>query len=534
MNSRQKEVLQARVRSEKATLNKIKKVYEEAYKEIEEKINVLSADKLTQSKIYQKQYQIALQQQVSAILDNLNSKQYDTVDQYLKDCYEDAFIGAMYDLQGQGIPLVFPINQEDVARSIIHNTKLKKPLYEAMGIDVTKLKKVIQQEISRGFATASDYTEMARNIRNKGGVSMRKAFTIARTEGHRIHQEAAADAQQKAKDAGADVVKQWDSTLDKRTRTTHQRLDGQLRELDEPFEINGHKAMYPGGFGIASEDINCRCVTLQRARWALDEEEFEIMKERAKFFALDKMKDFNSFKEKYLQLPQNADKMNMKKLEKPIESSDPVFDMLIKGANSNKVEYKPVMNHVSQLTPEEIISVLSGGDNTSGSCASLGLAYIGQKQGWDILDFRGGDSQKFFSNGLNLLKLSEAKGIKKLLAEGKSSVTVGNRLLKQCEVGKEYYLVAGRHAAIVRKIEDGTLQYLELQSASRSGWTNFNANPRNTLHTRFGCTQSISGYGSFMIDIDESDFSTDDFKSLLGFINTAEDAQKKGKYGTIK
>jgi hypothetical protein len=38
-----------------------------------------------------------------------------------------------------------------------------------------------------------------------------------------------------------------------------------------------------------------------------------------------------------------------------------------------------------------------------------------------------------------------------------------------------------------------------------------------------------------MIDINESDFSSnDDFRTLLGFINTAEDKQRKGKYGTIK
>lgn len=272
MNSRQKEVLLTRNRSEKAILKEIQNVYEEAYIEISRKIKILSADEITQSKIYQFEYQMALKKQISAILDNLNSKQYDTVSQYLKDCYEDAFIGVLYDLQGQDIPLIFPINQEDVARSIVHNTKLKKSLYESLGINVEKLKKTIQQEISRGFATAADYTEMARNIRNKGGVSMRKAFQIARTEGHRIHQEAASDAQKKAKDAGADVVKQWDSTLDKRTRKSHQKLDGQIRELDEPFEVNGHKAMYPGGFGIAAEDINCRCVSLQRARWALEEE----------------------------------------------------------------------------------------------------------------------------------------------------------------------------------------------------------------------------------------------------------------------
>ena len=60
----------------------------------------------------------------------------------------------------------------------------------------------------------------------------------------------------------------------------------------------------------------------------------------------------------------------------------------------------------------------------------------------------------------------------------------------------------------------------------------------DTLNNRFGCT-SISDQGTsakydFMIDIDESNFWTDDFKSLLGFINTSEDVQTKGKYGTDK
>ena len=35
-------------------------------------------------------------------------------------------------------------------------------------------------------------------------------------------------------------------------------------ELDEPFEVEGRKAMHPSGFGIANEDIYCRCTLLQR------------------------------------------------------------------------------------------------------------------------------------------------------------------------------------------------------------------------------------------------------------------------------
>ncbi len=95
-------------------------------------------------------------------------------------------------------------------------------------------------------------------------------------------------------------MKQWDSTLDVDTRSTHRQLDGQIREVDEPFELNGNTAMYPGDFGKSEEDCNCRCVALTRAKWALDEDELKQLKERAEFFGLDKSNDFEDFEKKYL------------------------------------------------------------------------------------------------------------------------------------------------------------------------------------------------------------------------------------------
>lgn len=129
---------------------------------------------------------------------------------------------------------------------------------------------------------------------------MNNAYRIARTEWHRIQNQSAMNAASKAKDNGADVVKQWDAALDSKTRPHHTRLDGQIRELDKPFEIAGRQAMYPSGFGIASEDIHCRCALLQRATWALDEKELQTLKERAEFYKLDKTKDFVYFKKKHL------------------------------------------------------------------------------------------------------------------------------------------------------------------------------------------------------------------------------------------
>lgn len=113
-----------------------------------------------------------------------------------------------------------------------------------------------------------------------------------------IQQTSSHDAQYAAKAKGADIVKQWDAVLDGRTRDSHRRVDGEIRELEEKFS-NG--LMFPGDpSGSAAEVINCRCTSNTRAKWALDEEELETLKERAAYFGLDKTKDFEDYKKKYL------------------------------------------------------------------------------------------------------------------------------------------------------------------------------------------------------------------------------------------
>ena len=306
MNKEQKEVIGVQLENEKNIINELKKTYEQAEKDIDEKIQMLMTDELTQSKIYQIEYQKALKGQIDTILDKMNSDNYESIHEYIKNCYEDSYIGTMYDLQAQGIPLMIPIDQELVVKAIQLDSKVSGSLYEAMGVNVKDLKKSIRSEISRGISQGFAYQDMARNINNTMKIGLNKSIRIARTEGHRVNQESTFDGMTKAKEKGADVVKQWDSTLDGKTRPTHRQLDGQLRELNENFEVAGHKAKYPGGFGIASEDVNCRCCILQRARWALDQEELETLKERAAYFGLDKSDNFDDFKRKYLEINDNV------------------------------------------------------------------------------------------------------------------------------------------------------------------------------------------------------------------------------------
>ncbi len=320
MNRWEKEVQQSLLDSEEAALKELEAQYARALRDINEKVKGFQADidlldqALSQdglddaarallqsqkrSKVYQQQYQKALQGQVSGILDKLHGDNYATIEGYLKGCYDDGYIGTMYDIAKQGVPVIAPIDQAAAVKAILTDSKVSNGLYNALGVDVAKLKKTITQEISRGIASSLPYRDIARNIGNVSGAPLSRAKTIARTEGHRIQQMSTVDAQQAAKAKGADVVKQWDATLDGRTRDSHRRVDGEIRELDEKFS-NG--LMFPGDpNGSAAEVVNCRCTSNTRARWALGEEELQTLKDRAEYFGLDKTKNFEEYKEKYL------------------------------------------------------------------------------------------------------------------------------------------------------------------------------------------------------------------------------------------
>lgn len=332
INKYEKEVELAKLKEEEKELKQLKAIYNKASDDIAKKlkisngkINVLLKDfdelddvqkSILQSQIYQRNFQLSLKKQIDGFLSDLQTDQYKSIDEYLKGCYETGFLGSMYDLHGQGIPLVMPIDQKQVTKAIKLDPKISKNLYTKLGEDVGLLKKRIANNVSRGIATASEYKVIARNIAADSNVGFNRAMRIARTEGHGVQVQAAVDVQHKAKEKGADIVKQWDAALDGRTRESHRRVDGEIRELDEKFS-NG--MMHPSDpAGGAAEVVNCRCALLQRARWALDEDELETLKERAKYYGLDKTKDFDDFKAKYLK----AASENKYKLLSDIEGTE--------------------------------------------------------------------------------------------------------------------------------------------------------------------------------------------------------------------
>ncbi len=59
-----------------------------------------------------------------------------------------------------------------------------------------------------------------------------------------------------------DKKKQWDAILDSKTRAAHSRADGQVRSINEPFDVGGERLMFPRDTSLgatAGNIINCRC-----------------------------------------------------------------------------------------------------------------------------------------------------------------------------------------------------------------------------------------------------------------------------------
>ena len=302
MNRRQKEILKYSLEEENRILHRLTEAYEGAAEDIRKKIEKLmeSVPKL-QSRIYQARFQKALRSNIDDVLNKLRNGTYKTLSDFLDSSYEDGFIASIYDMQGQGVPLIFPVDPDQMYRAVTLNSRLSKGLYTKLGFDIDALKKEIREELSRGIAAGKMIDDLAKAIDRRTSVGLGKAKRIARTEARRIQNEAAYDAQLKAKENGADVLKEWCAILDSKTRPDHRKLHGQRKELDEYFEVNGHRALHPSGFGIASEDINCRCVLLQRARWAVEDEE-EAVKDTDAIVKKSEAKSFAGFKKEYYEV----------------------------------------------------------------------------------------------------------------------------------------------------------------------------------------------------------------------------------------
>ena len=340
----EKELLQRQLDREKAVLSQLKREYQQALEDINLRIKILQSDEMTISRIHHLNYQQTLKKQIEAILEKLLSDEYTTIEQFLSESYIEGFVKTEYLLYNQDIPIITPIDQEAVVHAIETETKLSESLYDTLGVDVAHMKKAVTSEITRGISTGLTYNEIARNISNATKAPYARAKTIARTEAGRVQERGTMDAAKKALAKGADIAKKWSAVLDGKTRPSHRELDGQIREIDEPFTVGGKKAMNPHDFNDPSEDCNCRCTTIIKARTMLTDGPVARRDNfTGELLEFNSVKDYEDFKKRFFS-EENIKYMNyVEALEDKYHTKD-FGDMLGKISDKEHLRLKQLKN----------------------------------------------------------------------------------------------------------------------------------------------------------------------------------------------
>lgn len=126
--------------------------------------------------------------------------------------------------------------------------------------DKRKARATIKNAVARGLLTGEHPDKIARRIQGiysgtEAGSPHKRAVRIARTETARVMSEATQETLRAANEKGVKVRNRWDATLDGKTRDSHRKVDGEIREVGEKFS-NGLRRVGDGG---AADSINCRC-----------------------------------------------------------------------------------------------------------------------------------------------------------------------------------------------------------------------------------------------------------------------------------
>ncbi len=197
------------------------------------------------------------------------------------------------------------------------------------------------------------------------------------------------------------------------------------------------------------------------------------------------------------------------------------------------VEHRPIQPTSFARSEQQIISSISGGDMTEGSCSSLAFAYAGNRAGYVVYDFRDGQSREVFSSRSSIEQIANMDGVNSVILRGTDDSICAEQLMTGMEPGREYYMATGAHAAVVRRNNEGHYQYLELQSGtpSENGWHPLTL---STLFSRFGCEDGQSSeYANYLIELSSLQNCTE-FLDILGYINTDESAQMRGASGHVR
>ena len=129
------------------------------------------------------------------------------------------------------------------------------------GIDLKWGKKQITKSVTSGLLQGKSVGKIATDLQARvSEMNRASAVRAARTAVTGAQNGGRMDSYKAASDRGVKIRKRWVATKDGRTRHSHQKLDGQTVDWDEPFTSELGKIRYPGDPRAKPANVyNCRC-----------------------------------------------------------------------------------------------------------------------------------------------------------------------------------------------------------------------------------------------------------------------------------
>lgn len=262
---------------------RIKKVYGEAAKDIEIKMNSFTAkskakeqkylqkvakgemtqaefDKWKAGQVFQGKQWAAKKDEIADVLYNANTVASKIVNNEQFNVFAANANFASYQMeQGAGVNFGFSLyDQNTVIRLIKDEPNLLPNYVPKKSKDMTWNTKKITRQITQGIIQGESLDKISKRLATvTASQNMNSMKTHARTLMTGAQNAGRLNSYENAQKLGIEVEKEWMATLDSHTRDSHASLDGEIVPIDKPFS-NG--LMYPGDpDGDPAEVYNCRC-----------------------------------------------------------------------------------------------------------------------------------------------------------------------------------------------------------------------------------------------------------------------------------
>lgn len=264
LNKWQRELIQLGLDNDAKRAKELQTMYRKLLRSLKSSIKDISVDEPYWRQIQRGYFQTMLDE-IAHIIRDSGVEVVNYTKNALTIEFERGYDELFYLASQEGLELSFNYFPKEVLTQMLYQPLVGENFSTLLWNNTDELAQQVTRLLTVGIMQGTTNAKLAQQLAEIVNSDYYKASRIVRTESLRFHSLGQQESYKEANRLGLKAKKQWASVKDSRTRPSHRHLDGQSVGLEEYFTLdNGGRALGPRLFGIAGEDINCRCWTVAK------------------------------------------------------------------------------------------------------------------------------------------------------------------------------------------------------------------------------------------------------------------------------